>query len=266
MLDTPTRAVVRRFPNTYLTSYRRKGVDISPALALEQHRAYTQCLERSGVQVDHVPADDAFYDCVFVEDTAIVWGMGVLVTAMGAVDREGEQSAVRSYFARTHELFEMPAGATLEGGDVLHVEDVTYVGLSSRTNRAGAAALAQFMEKAGRAVIQVEVANALHLKTAVTYVGDGTVIAAPGCVDLDRFRDLDVMCIADGEAGAANCLRIGASLLMPSRNPATEQLVNGFASRHGLSVEVLDISEFEKGGGSLSCLSLLWRHESSQKR
>ena len=228
---------------------------------MQQHAAYRRALETAGLHVEVLPADDRFYDCVFVEDTAIVWGMEVLMTAMGSPGREGEQAAVRDYFALTHELFELPAGATLEGGDVLHTGDVTYVGLSSRTNHAGAAALAQFMKRAGRAVIQVEVANVLHLKTAATYLGDGVVIAAPGCVDLDRFRDLEVMRTADGEAGAANCLRIGVSLLIPARYPASEDALKRFASARALSVEVVDISEFEQGGGSLSCLSLLWRHE-----
>ena len=255
------RAVVRPFPATYVPVYEDRGIGIDGSLATQQHAAYQRALENAGLHVEAVPADDRFYDCVFVEDTAIVWGMSVLMTAMGTRHRDGEQAAVREYFARTHEVFELPAGATLEGGDVLHAGDMTYVGLSSRTNRAGAAALAQFMKRAARSVIQVEVANALHLKTAVTYLGNGTVIAAPGCVDLDRFHDLDVMRTADGEAGAANCLRIGGSLLMPARNPASEEALKRFASARALSVEVVDISEFEKGGGSLSCLSLLWRHE-----
>jgi dimethylargininase len=259
MLDTPTRAVVRRFPDTYITSYRRKGVDINPALALEQHRAYTQCLERSGVQVDHVPADDAFYDCVFVEDTAIVWRSDVLMTRMANADRQGEQAAVREHFARTHEIVELPAGATLDGGDVMHLDQVTYVGLSSRTNAGGAEALSKFMDRAGRPVVTVKLSNALHLKTAATYLGNGTIIAAPGCIDLDQFTDVRVIQTPRDEAGAANCVRIGDSLLVPSGYPASERLLSEFASTHSLRTEILDITQFEKGGGSLTCLSLLWR-------
>lgn len=258
MLDTPTRALVRPFPVTYVTSYGRKGVDIEPALALEQHRAYANTLERSGLHVDRVPADEAFYDCVFVEDTAIVWRAAVLMTSMANADREGEQAAVRGYFAGTHEIFELPAGATLDGGDVMHVDQKTYVGLSSRTNAAGAEALSKFMALVDRPVVAVKVSNALHLKTAATYLGNATIIAAPGCIDLDQFKDVKIIHTPPGEAGAANCLRIGDSLLLASGYPSAARLLTEFASTHRLRTEIVNISEFEKGGGSLTCLSLLW--------
>jgi dimethylargininase len=259
MLDTPTRAVVRPFPATYAASYCRKGIAIDPALALEQHQAYVRSLERSGLRVDRLAADDAFYDCVFVEDTAIVFRSAVLLTRMANPDREGEQAATREYFADTHEIVEMPAGATLDGGDVMHAEKVTYVGLSSRTNAEGAEALSRFMDRAGRPVVTVTLSNALHLKTAATYLGNGTIIAAPGCIDLDQFTDMRVIQTPRDEAGAANCVRIGDSLLVPAGYPASERLLTEFASTHSLRTEILNIAEFEKGGGSLTCLSLLWR-------
>jgi dimethylargininase len=258
MLPTPNHALVRRFPATYSSSYRRKGIDLHPSLALEQHRAYARALGESGLALDQVPADDAFYDCVFVEDTAVVWQAAVLITSI-AEHREGEQAAVRAYFAATHDIVELPSGARLEGGDVLHTDDVTYVGLSSRTNHGGAGALAKFMERVGRPVVAVEISNALHLKTAATYLGNGMVIATPGCVDLDRFKNVAVIHTSPGEAGAANCLRIGDSLLIPSGYPLSEQALKVFAAANRLHTQVLDISEFEKGGGSLSCLSLLWQ-------
>ena len=256
---------MRPFPATYAPAYQARGAEVVDSVASRQHAAYRLALERAGLHVEAVPADEAFYDCVFVEDTAIVWQMGVLMTTMGSRHREGEQVSVRRHLANTHDVFELPPGATLEGGDVMHTHDVTYVGLSSRTNAAGAAALAQFMKRAGRDVVEVDVTHVLHLKTAVTYLGNGTLIAAPGCVDRDRFRGLEVISTADGEPGAANCLRIGSSLLMPSGYPESERAVTAFASAHRLTVEVLNISEFEKGGGSLSCLSLMWRHEGARK-
>jgi dimethylargininase len=259
MLPAPNHALVRRFPPTYSSFYRQKGIDLDPSLALEQHRAYARALGECGLAVDQLPADEAFYDCVFVEDTAVVWRSTVLVTSI-AEHREGEQAAVKAHFAGTHDIVEMPSGARLEGGDVLHSDDVTYVGLSSRTNQSGADALAKFMERAGRPVVPVEVVNALHLKTAVTYLGNGTVIAAPGCVDLDRFTNVAVIHTSPGEDGAANCLRINDSLLIPSGYPFSELALKAFADANGIQTRVLDISEFEKGGGSLSCLSLLW-HE-----
>lgn len=254
------RGLVRVFPKSYASAYQRKGVSIDPALALTQHQAYVRALENAGVVVEHVDANEAFYDGVFVEDTAIVWQSAVLITSMANPDRQGEQVALREYFAGTHEIVEMPAAARLDGGDVMHAEDVTYVGLSSRTNAAGADALSEFLGKAGRRVVSVPVSNALHLKTAATYVGSGTVVAAPGCVELDLFENVTIIHTAPNESGAANCLRVGDTLIVPAGYPMTEQALLAFASVHRLRTEVVNISEFEKGGGSLSCLSLLWRN------
>ena len=203
------------------------------------------------------PADEWLSPIACSSKTPLWSGNGCAITSMPY--REGEQAAVRAYFAGTHDVVELPSGARLEGGDVLHTDDVTYVGLSSRTNRGGADALAMFMERVGRPVVAVEVSNALHLKTAVTYLGNGTVIAAPGCVDLDQFKNVAVIHTPPGEAGAANCLRIGDSLLIPSGYPLSELALTAFADANRLHPQVLDISEFEKGGGSLSCLSLLWQ-------
>jgi dimethylargininase len=260
-LPTPTRALVRPFPATYAPSYRTRGIEILAARAAQQHHAYARAFERAGLRVETLPTDEAFYDCVFVEDTAVVWGRAVLIGALGTPDRQGEQRAVAEWFTRTHSVIDLPPDARLEGGDVMHTDEVTYVGLSTRTNTAGAAALKDFMTSMGRSVVTVPVTNALHLKTAATYLGNGTVIAADGCIDLDRFKDLTVIRTPAGEAGAANCLRIGDTLLLPAGYPASERAVKVFAAAHQLRVEALDISEFEKGGGSLSCLSLRWRDD-----
>ena len=260
MLPAPTRALVRPFPATYAPAYRTRSIEIVPERAAQQHHAYARALEQAGLRVETLPTDEAFYDCVFVEDTAVVWRQAVLIGAMGTRDRQGEQRAVTEWLARTHTVIELPRGALLEGGDVMHTDEVTYVGLSARTNAAGAEALRDFMARVGRPVVVIPVTNALHLKTVATYLGNETVIAADG-IDLDRFKGLTVVKTAPGEAGAANCLRLANTLVVPSGYPVSERALKVFAYAHHLRVEVLDISEFEKGGGSLTCLSLLWRDD-----
>jgi dimethylargininase len=235
-------------------------MEILPARAAQQHHAYVRALEQAGLRVETLPTDETFYDCVFVEDTAVVWRQAVLIGAMGTRDRQGEQRAVTEWLARTHTVIDLPPGALLEGGDVMHTDEVTYVGLSARTNTAGTEALRDFMARVGRPVVVIPVTSALHLKTVATYLGNETVIAADG-IDLDRFKGLTVVKTAPGEAGAANCLRLANTLVVPSGYPASERALKAFAYAHHLRVEVLDISEFEKGGGSLTCLSLLWRDE-----
>jgi dimethylargininase len=249
--------LVRVPSQAYSAYYARSGVGISQDRAHAQHRRYVQALESAGVQVSQVVPEGAFPDCVFIEDTAVVWGGSALVARM-APHREGEQAAVLEALAPTHTLKRLPPGATLDGGDVLHVEGTTYVGLSSRTNRRGADALAEFLAPHGRPVVVVPVRHCLHLKSAATYLGDGTLLAAPGLLDESHFDVARVIHTAAGESGCANCLRVGGRLLVLAGYPQTIGALERFAAAGGLQVVALDVSEFEKGGGSLTCLSIIW--------
>ena len=250
-------ALVRDLPWSYAPAYAPKGIRIDAALAVSQHEAYVRALEQAGVAVARVPADENFYDCVFVEDTAIVWRDRALITRMTA-HRQGEQAAVAGLLRRSHQVTEVSAAARLEGGDVLHTEDTTYVGLTARTNDRGAAELAEFFSAFDRRVVPVPVTGALHLKTATTYLGNGRLLMAPGYVDARAFDVDDIVFCAEGEAAAANCLRVRDTLIVRSGYPRTGRLLEGFAERHAVRLAPLDLSEFEKGDGSATCLSLLW--------
>ena len=254
----PTLGLVRRPADTYAPTYSNRGIAIDARCAIRQHDAYVAALRTAGVAIQTIDGDSAYYDCVFVEDTAIVWGSAALIVNMAGDHREGEQKAVRAVLDSSHTLFHVPAGGSIDGGDVLHCDDLTFVGRSSRTNEIGIEALRRFLEPFGRQVVAVPVERALHLKTAVTYLGDGVLIAARDLIDFDAMSAFEIVSTAPGEAGAANCLRVGQHLLIPAGYDATEQQVTEFARRRGLAVHRLDISEFEKGGGGLTCLSLLW--------
>jgi dimethylargininase len=254
----PTMGLVRCPSAAYAATYRARGIPIDAALAGRQHAAYVEALREAGIGVHTLDGDPAYYDCVFVEDTAIVWGSAALIARMGGAHRDGEQAAVRDALGRSHQLCEVPPGGHIDGGDVLHCDGATFVGRSSRTNDIGIAALRRFLEPFGRSVTAVPVARALHLKSAVTYLGDGVLIAARELIDMAAMPGLEVIATVAGEAGAANCLRVGGHLLMPSGYPVTEHAVTAFATKHGVTIHRLDISEFEKGGGGLTCLSLLW--------
>jgi dimethylargininase len=249
--------LVRPPSPAYSAFYARSGVTISQDRAESQHRRYVRALEAAGLQVSQVVPDRAFPDCVFIEDTAVVSGGRALVARM-APHREGEQAAVLEAFTPTYDIVRLPPGATLDGGDVLHVEGTTYVGISSRTNQRGAEALAEFLAPHGRQVVPVPVRHCLHLKSAATYLGDGTLLAAPGLLDEGLFDVTQVIHTAAGESGCANCLRIGDRLLVLAGYPQTRGSLERFAAAGGPRVVALDVSEFEKGGGSLTCLSLIW--------
>ena len=251
------RALVRPPPRAYRDYYAGRGVTIDLPLADTQHAGYVDALCASGLAVTSIPAANEFPDGVFVEDTGVVWNGRMLVTRM--VDRrEGEQAAVCACLQATHEVVTLPAGARLEGGDVLHADEVTYVGLSERTNRKGADALREFLSPTKRSVVGIPVERCLHLKTAATWLGEGTMLVAKELVDVGDFRVDRILATPAGETHAANTLRIGRSLLYRSSFPATGRLLQQFAREHDLTPRRLDLSEFEKGDGSLTCLSIIF--------
>ncbi len=255
-VNTPTIALIRRPPRSYHDLYVPHGIEINMTLADQQHGAYVDALTAAGLEIQTVPTDEAFADGVFIEDTAVVWNGRALRTRM-APHREGEQDAVLDHLRHTHDIVTLPPDATLDGGDVLHTEAVTYVGRSRRTNAAGAAALREFLMPSRRRVVEVPVDRCLHLKSAATWLGDDTLLAAHDLVDVGYFESARVLFTAEGEEKAANAIRIGSHLLGLSGYPATTGTFWEFAQYRELTLHMLDMSEFEKGDGSLSCLSVL---------
>lgn len=257
MTVNPTRALVRGVPRSYVAYYARQGKTVSGILADEQHLAYRRVLEAAGLEVTVVEPDEALADCVFIEDTAVVWKQQALITRMCA-EREGEQAAVESALRVAHTIVRLPPDARLDGGDILHAEDVTYVGQSGRTNLSGATAVREFLSPFDRRVVTVPVTDCLHLKTGMTYLGNGTLLAVPNWFDVPPCNVSTVLWTQPGEAGAANCLRIREHLIIPDGYPQTGKLLEEFARQQHLTLHRVPISEFETGGGSLSCLSIIY--------
>ncbi len=255
--DQPTQALVRRVPYSYSDHYSHEGLNVSEELVEQQHAEYVRALEAAGLKVSYVETDEDLPDCVFIEDTAVVLKQHAMITHTHE-KRQLEHAAVEVILRKTHTICRLGGEARLEGGDVLHIGDTTYIGLSSRTNELGAEALEAFLSQFGRRVVKVPVDNCLHLKTGMTYLGNGTLISISGWFDLHLFDVDDVIHTESGEHGCANCLRIRDKLLIPEGYPRTEVLLRRFGEKHGVQVQTLDISEFEKGNGSLTCLSLIW--------
>ena len=245
---------MRRLPRSYLTYYAARGVPIDMPRADRQQSAYARALAAGSLSIETVDADERFADAVFIEDTVVVWDDRVLRTRM-APHREGEQRAVLDRLRATHEILTLPAGATLDGGDVMHAGETTYVGRSSRTNASGAGALREFL--APRRVVEVPVERTLHLKSAATWLGNGTLLAAGELVAVTAFDAAAVILTTPGEEKAANALRVGSHLLCLDGYSGTGQRLAEFARSHQLTLQPLDMSEFEKGDGSLTCLSVI---------
>jgi dimethylargininase len=257
-LNEPNHALVRRLPQSYVDYYARRNVIIDAELANRQHHQYVQALEAAGLKMAEVAADETFPDCVFIEDTAVLCKGHALIASLENADREGEQAAVEAALQKTHKIVHLEPGAKLDGGDVMRVEDTFYVGLSARTNEAGASGLKNFAADFGIRTIAIPVKHCLHLKTGVTYLGNGTLLAAPQWFNFSRFEVNDVIPTGQGEEAATNTLRIHNHLLMVDGYPNTRSSVEAFANKHNLKLTALATTEFAKANGSLTCMSLIW--------
>jgi dimethylargininase len=250
-----TKAIVRRPAKSLV-----KGITSNPQLgapdyekALRQHDAYIEALRRSGLEVTTLPADERFPDSCFMEDVAICTRKFAIVTNPGASSRAGEIEGIAELLGRFYkDVDRVSAPGTLEGGDVMMVGDRFYVGLSARTNEAGAAQFIAALEKRGYQGQGVELKEVLHLKTGLSYLEDGFLLVAGEFLRAAEFRDFKRIEVAPDEAYAANCIRVNGYVLVPAGFPKTEARIR----QAGLPIIVVDTSEFRKLDGGLSCLSL----------
>lgn len=253
----PSRKALVRRPSPRLAEGLVTHMDRSPVdldLALRQWQAYVAALRAGGWEtVEADPADDC-PDGVFVEDTMAVFRNVALIARPGADSRRGETAGAESAVtALGLSVNRVRAPGTLEGGDVLKVGDTVYVGRGSRTNADGVRQLRSAFEPLGARVVAVPVSKVLHLKSAVTALPDGTVIGFPPLVDspavFPRFLAVPE------EAGAHVVLLGGGKLLMAASAPRSAEL---FADL-GYEPVVVDIGEFEKLEGCVTCLSVRLR-------
>jgi dimethylargininase len=233
-----------------VTFGERSPVDAE--LAVRQHAAYVEALAGAGWAIREVAPADDLPDSAFVEDTLVVYGDLAVLARPGAPERQAEvagaEEAVR---ALGLELARIEAPGTLDGGDVLRVDGTLYVGRGGRTNAEGIEQLRRLVGPRGFEVVAVPLNGVLHLKSAVTALPDGTVIAAdPSLLDASCFPALRAV---PEEAGSHVILLGGNTVLMAASAPRTAELLGD----EGLDVIAVDIGEFEKMEGCVTCLSVL---------
>src|SRR5437868_692986 len=187
-----------------LTFVAREPIDLAYARA--QHEAYIKALEASGVSVITMPADPVLPDAVFVEDAAVILDEIAVMARPGAITRRQEVAAVSDVVGQYRMLEYISEPGTIDGGDVLRIGQTCFVGLSSRTNQAGARQFAAIATNAGYEVKEVPVTGCLHLKTAVTHLSDDLILINPAWVDRSFFDDYLCLTVSPHEPFAANCL------------------------------------------------------------
>lgn len=250
-----TRSPGPELAQCQLTHLPRQAIDLDRARA--QHRAYQDALRGAGIRVIELPADPALPDGPFVEDTAVVLDEIAVIAAPAPVSRRAEVIAVEAALRPFRPVVRLPAGGLLEGGDVLRVERSLYVGLTARTNEAGLWALEKVVRPLGYTVVPVQVNGCLHLKSACGLLDRETVLVNRSWVDTRVFAGLRLVDVPAEEPWAANVLALPGVVLVSAAYPRMVELVQG----RGHTAVALDVSEFHKAEGALTCLSLIFAEE-----
>src|SRR5262245_13370126 len=252
MLIAVTRPVSPSFARCELTHLAREPIDV--VRAMSQHDAYERMLGSLVDALVRVEAAPDLPDAVFVEDTAVVLDELAVMMRPGAVSRRAEPAAVASVLAAYRPVHVMSAPAMLDGGNVLRIGRTLHVGRSRRTNEAGIEQLRSFAEPLGYRVVPVDFDGCLHLKSAVTALGDDRLLLNPAWVSAAAFPRCQTLRVDDREPYAANALALAGTVLFPSEYPRTcDRLIEA-----GLRVATTDCSELTKAEGAVTCCSLIF--------
>ena len=251
------RAIVRPPASTFAEGLTRVNLGTPDYnRALHQHQQYCNALSSFGLSLVHLEPIVDFPDSTFVEDTALLTERGAVLTHPGAASRMGEvaeiEPVLRDFFP---ELRRIDPPGTVDSGDVCEAGDHFFIGLSHRTNEIGASQLATFLNEFGytSSLIDIrEISNILHLKSGIAFLGDDRLVAIDELAQRPEFRRFELIRVSPEEEYAANCLSVNGKVLMAAGFPLFEEQLD----KLGLDVIALEMSEFQKMDGGLSCLSL----------
>lgn len=237
-----------------LTSSKNLGIP-NYQKALQQHENYIHALRSCGLDVTVLPESTKFPDSCFVEDVAVLTENVAILTRPGAQTRQGEvdliESTVNSFYPK-EKIRKIHAPGTLEGGDVLNVKNHFYIGISARTNHLGGQQLISILNEYGYTASTIDLKTMLHLKTGISFIENNSFLLADECIDYLEFSKTNRIIVESNESYAANCIMVNGTVLLPLGFPKTEAKLRAL----NFDVKTIDVSEFRKIDGGLSCLSL----------
>jgi dimethylargininase len=246
-----TREVSSALADCELTHLPRTPIDVE--LARRQHGAYERALIDAGYRIERLPSGPDMPDSVFVEDIAVVFDEIAIVTRPGARPRRAEVPAVVEALRHYRPLAFIEPPAIVDGGDVLVAGRTVYVGQSTRTNDDAIAQMRRILAPLGYTVCALPVRRCLHLKSAVTEVSAGVVLANPEWIDRAALGASEILEVDPSEPSAANALRLHDRIVLPEAFPRTADRLRA----RGLRVETVDASELQKAEGAVTCCSLI---------
>jgi len=250
-------AILRRPASNYASGLTTASLGAPDfAKVIQQYQAYCDALERCGVKINLLEADPNYPDSTFMEDTAVLTERTAILMRPGAESRQGEVRGIRGPLAKFFSYFaEIQAPGTVDGGDICETDNHFLIGLSQRTNEEGAKQLAEIFAREGytSSVVDIrEMASILHLKSGIAYLGGRQIVVIREMARRKEFVGYDLLIVEGPESYAANCIRVNDHVLMPAGYPMLQSQIEA----HGHSVIPLEMSEFQKMDGGLSCLSL----------
>lgn len=246
-------AITRTPGDSYVNAISSTSARIDLDEAQRQHAAYCRALGGLGIDVITLPPDERFPDGCFVEDAVVVKNGRALLTRSGALSRQGEGESLRPTLAQHGlEIAQVQAPGALDGGDVLWVEDVAYIGNAARSNRDGIAQLAAHLGVAAHSVALPP--GMLHLKSGAAYLGNGRLYAVAAFASFAERLGLTWIPVPEGEEPTADALVFGAKAIIPAGYPKAANLLKEL----GFQVHPVNLSEFAKADGGPTCLSVIW--------
>ena len=246
-----TRPVPRSLGACELTHLERTTIDVERATV--QHAAYEAALRAAGCRVEHIEAADDLPDSVFVEDAAIVLDELAVITRPGALSRQPEIESVERALSPYRRIERIIAPGSVDGGDVLRLGRMLYVGMSTRSNTEGARQLAAILAPSGYTLRCARVRGCLHLKSAVTEIDARRVLLNPEWIDARTFDGYEPVPVHPDEPFAANVLRIGHALICAAAHGRTADLLRA----RNCDVRPVDVSELAKAEAGVTCCSLI---------
>lgn len=234
-----------------LSHLPRRPIDLD--LAHRQHAAYEQALRAAGCEVRQLAELPQHPDSVFVEDTVIALDEVAVITRPGAASRRGEVDSMATAMSGLRKVLRIEAPGTIDGGDVLRLDRVVYVGASARSSAKGIAQLGRLLAPFDYRVEAVSLRDCLHLKSAVTRVADGQLLVNPDWVDAACFPGWAAIAVDVAEPHAANALWLGNAVIHAASAPRTTAKLRA----QGIDVRSVDMSEMEKAEGAVTCCSVI---------
>lgn len=252
-----TRAITKQPAQSLINGLSLDENNLKPdyQLALKQHEQYINALKQSGLSVMTLPASEAFPDSCFVEDIAVLAPEFAIITRPGAETRRQEITTTPDLLSDDYTesvIHTLTEPALLEGGDVMLIDKQFYIGLSSRTNAAGVEQFTAIAQSYGYAVTAIPVSYSLHLKTGVTYLGDNRLVMTEDYQDEAAFAGFEKIITPSDENNCANIIRINSQVIVPEGYSETQTAIEAL----GYQTIAVNISEFAKIDGGLTCLSL----------